>query len=158
MVYSCSVNVNFIFQCAKTFLKLMGQIAKDQTIQYILTMVDDMLQVNSLVVRNTDIVCYLIFQVSYIFVWFPHTFNFHSQEDKSRVEVFREYARRNKESVWGPFLNMLNRPDGFIVNQVSQLTFRELALIYVEGNFVGFFSYFFFGFCNLRKWSHRHAI
>ena len=32
-------------QCAKTFLKLMGQIAKDQTIQYILTMVDDMLQV-----------------------------------------------------------------------------------------------------------------
>ena len=40
------------------------------------------------------------------------------QEDKGRVEVFREYAKKNKESVWAPFLNMLNRPDGFIVNQV----------------------------------------
>ena len=46
------------------------------------------------------------------------------------MEVFREYARRNKESVWGPFLNMLNRPDGFIVNQVSQFTFKGLALNY----------------------------
>lgn len=35
------------------------------------------------------------------------------------MEIFRDYARRNKESVWGPFLSMLNRPDGFIVNQVS---------------------------------------
>ena len=32
-------------QCAKTFLSLMGHIAKDQTVQYILTMIDDMLQV-----------------------------------------------------------------------------------------------------------------
>jgi len=73
------------YQCAKTFLNLMGHISKDQTVQYILTMIDDMLQ------------------------------------DKSRVDVFREYARKNKESVWAPFLNMLNRPDGFIVNQTSRI-------------------------------------
>jgi len=74
------------YQCAKTFLNLMGHISKDQTVQYILTMIDDMLQ-----------------------------------EDKGRVDIFREYARKNKESVWGLFLNMLNRPDGFIINQTSRI-------------------------------------
>ena len=34
-----------MFQCAKTFLNLMDIIAKDQTVQYILTLLDDMLQV-----------------------------------------------------------------------------------------------------------------
>lgn len=72
--------------CAKTFLNMMAHISKDQTVQYILTMIDDILQ-----------------------------------EDKARVEIFRDYARRNKESVWGPFLSMLNRPDGFIVNQTSRI-------------------------------------
>ncbi|XP_069474326.1 V-type proton ATPase subunit H [Ambystoma mexicanum] len=33
-------------QCAKTFINLMTHIAKEQTVQYILTMVDDMLQEN----------------------------------------------------------------------------------------------------------------
>lgn len=76
------------YQCAKTFLTLMGHISKDQTVQYILTMIDDLLQ-----------------------------------EDKSRVEIFKNYAVKNKESMWTPFLNMLNRPDPFIVNQ----TFRIIA-------------------------------
>ncbi|CAG2064776.1 unnamed protein product, partial [Timema podura] len=31
-------------QCAKTFLNLLGHVSKDQTIQYILIMIDDMLQ------------------------------------------------------------------------------------------------------------------
>lgn len=74
------------YQCAKTFINLIEHIAKDQTVQYILTMIDDMLQ-----------------------------------EDKMRVELFRDYSRKNKESVWRPFLNMLNRPDGFIVNQTSRI-------------------------------------
>jgi V-type H+-transporting ATPase subunit H len=73
-------------QCAKTFLNLMGHISKDQTVQYILTMIDDMLQ-----------------------------------EDKTRVDIFREYARKTKDSVWGAFLNMLNRPDSFIVNQTGRI-------------------------------------
>jgi len=73
-------------QCAKTFMNLLGHISKDQTIQYILTMIDDMLQ-----------------------------------EDKSRVEIFKEYCRKKKESVWGPFLNLLNRPDGFIMNMTSRI-------------------------------------
>ncbi|KAG1671953.1 V-type proton ATPase subunit H [Nymphon striatum] len=73
-------------QCAKTFMNLLGHISKDQTIQYILTMIDDMLQA-----------------------------------DKSRVEIFKEYSRKKKETVWTPFLNMLNRPDGFIVNMTSRI-------------------------------------
>ena len=33
-------------QLAKTFLNLLNQISKDQTIQYLLTLLDDVLQVN----------------------------------------------------------------------------------------------------------------
>ncbi|KAG8237154.1 hypothetical protein J437_LFUL011203 [Ladona fulva] len=73
-------------QCARTFLNLLGHVSKDQTIQYILIMIDDMLQ-----------------------------------EDSSRVEIFREHAARKHESVWGPFLNLLNRPDGFITNMTSRI-------------------------------------
>lgn len=73
-------------QCAKTFLNLLSHVSKDQTIQYILVMIDDLLQ-----------------------------------EDRTRVEVFHEYAVKRKESVWGPFLNLLNRQDGFIVNMSSRI-------------------------------------
>jgi V-type H+-transporting ATPase subunit H len=64
----------------------MSHISKDQTVQYILTSLDDMLT-----------------------------------EDPSRAEAFREYAARRKESVWTHFLNMLNRPDHFIVNQTARI-------------------------------------
>ncbi|XP_069107073.1 V-type proton ATPase subunit H-like [Argopecten irradians] len=73
-------------QFAKTFFNLMSQIAKDQTLQYILTMLDDVLQ-----------------------------------EDKSRVDIFKGYAKRSKESVWTPFLHLLNRDDRFIVYQTSRI-------------------------------------
>lgn len=33
-------------QCAKTFLNLLEHVSKDQTIQYVLVMIDDMLQVS----------------------------------------------------------------------------------------------------------------
>ncbi|XP_018324130.1 V-type proton ATPase subunit H isoform X1 [Agrilus planipennis] len=73
-------------QCAKTFLSLIGHVSKDQTLQYILVLIDDMLQ-----------------------------------EDRSRVEIFHEYANINKESVWHPFLNLLNRQDGFITNMTARI-------------------------------------
>lgn len=73
-------------QCAKTFLNLLSHVSKDQTIQYILVMIDDLLQ-----------------------------------EDRNRVEIFHDYAVKRKESVWGPFLNLLNRQDGFIVNMSSRI-------------------------------------
>lgn len=73
-------------QAAKTFLNLLGHISKDQTIQYILTMIDDMLQ-----------------------------------EDRSRVEIFREHSNRKRESMWSPFLNLLNRQDGFIMNMTARI-------------------------------------
>ncbi|XP_008217756.1 V-type proton ATPase subunit H isoform X2 [Nasonia vitripennis] len=73
-------------QAAKTFLNLLGHVSKDQTIQYILTMIDDMLQ-----------------------------------EHRNRVEIFREHSTRKRESIWGPFLNLLNRQDGFIMNMTSRI-------------------------------------
>jgi len=73
-------------QCAKTLYNLLGHISKDQTVQYLLTLVDDFLQ-----------------------------------EDKSRVTIFRDYSRKRKESVWAAFLNLLNRPDGFIQNMTSRV-------------------------------------
>lgn len=73
-------------QCAKTFLNLLSHVSKDQTIQYILVMIDDMLQ-----------------------------------EDRTRVQLFHDYANKRKESVWAPFLNLLNRQDGFIVNMASRV-------------------------------------
>lgn len=73
-------------QCAKTFFNLLGHVSKDQTIQYILIMIDDMLQ-----------------------------------EDKTRVEIFHEHAARKRDSLWLPFLNLLNRQDGFIMNMSSRI-------------------------------------
>ncbi|KOC65371.1 V-type proton ATPase subunit H [Habropoda laboriosa] len=74
------------YQAAKTFLNLLSHVSRDQTIQYILIMIDDMLQ-----------------------------------EDCSRVELFREHSSRKHESLWGPFLNLLNRQDGFIMNMTSRI-------------------------------------
>lgn len=73
-------------QVVKTFLNLLSHVSKDSTIQYILVMIDDILQ-----------------------------------EDRSRVEYFHDYALKKKECVWGPFLNLLNRQDGFIVNMSSRI-------------------------------------
>jgi len=73
-------------QCARTFYNLLGHISKDQTIQYLLTLIDDFLQ-----------------------------------ENKNRVAIFREYSRKRKESVWAHFLNLLNRPDGFIMNMTARV-------------------------------------
>lgn len=73
-------------QAVKTLLNLLSHVSKDSTIQYIMVMIDDMLQ-----------------------------------EDRSRVDIFHEYCSKRKECVWGPFLNLLNRQDGFIVNMSSRI-------------------------------------
>lgn len=73
-------------QAVKTLLSLLSHVSKDSTIQYILVMIDDLLQ-----------------------------------EDRTRVDFFHDYAAKRKECVWGPFLNLLNRQDGFIVNMSSRI-------------------------------------
>ena len=73
-------------QLPKTFMNLLSQISKDSTIQYLLTLLDDLLQ-----------------------------------EDKSRVEIFKNYAAKKNESVWTQLLTMLNRPVGFIMNMTSRV-------------------------------------
>lgn len=97
-------------QCAKTFLSLLEHISKDQTVQYILTIMDDMLQV----------------RLKFAIFYDSQSLNLHfypllMQEDMNRVEIIREYAKKKRENVWSPFLNLLNRPDGFIQNMTSRI-------------------------------------
>ncbi|PAA46367.1 hypothetical protein BOX15_Mlig007750g3 [Macrostomum lignano] len=82
-------------QFVRTILALLARISKEQTVQYILTLLDDLLQ-----------------------------------EEKQRVELFKAYSQRRRESVWAPFFGMLHRQDGFIVNQAS----RIIAKIACWGN------------------------
>lgn len=73
-------------QTVKTLLNLVSHLSKDATIQYILVLLDDLMQ-----------------------------------EDRSRVDLFHETSAKIKQCVWGPFLNLLNRQDGFIVNMASRI-------------------------------------
>ncbi|XP_017854005.1 V-type proton ATPase subunit H isoform X2 [Drosophila busckii] len=73
-------------QAVKTLLNLVSHLSKDSTIQYILVLLDDLLQ-----------------------------------EDRARVDLFHETSGKFKQCVWGPFLNLLNRQDGFIVNMASRI-------------------------------------
>ncbi|KAL9925674.1 V-type proton ATPase subunit VhaSFD isoform 1-T1 [Glossina fuscipes fuscipes] len=73
-------------QSVKTLLNLLSHVSKDSTIQYILVMIDDLLQ-----------------------------------EDRVHVAYFHDYANKRKEHIWGPFLNLLNRQDGFIVHMSSRI-------------------------------------
>ena len=47
------IAAHFVFllcaQCAKTFLNLMAHISKEQTVQYILTLIDDNLHVSTVI-------------------------------------------------------------------------------------------------------------
>ena len=61
-------------------------------------------------------------------------------EDKKRVEIFKEFCKKNKQSIWDHFDHQLNRTDGFIVNMalriiakiacfsVSQMEGRDLQI------------------------------
>lgn len=73
-------------QFAAVFKSLMDRIAKDQTLQYILTLLDDALQ-----------------------------------EDHSRVEILRAFAKKRSESAFQPFFMLLDRSDQFIVYQSSRI-------------------------------------
>merc|ERR1712088_583057 len=63
-----------------------SHISKETTIQYLLTLLDDILQ-----------------------------------EDKSRVEIFKEYSAKRKESAWVQLLTLLNRPGAFIMNMTARV-------------------------------------
>ncbi|XGW30885.1 hypothetical protein V3C99_009670 [Haemonchus contortus] len=73
-------------QAVRTYVNLITNVAKDQNVRYVLTLLDDMLQ-----------------------------------EDKSRVEIFHNAARKQKRTVWSWFLGILQRQDNFIVNQMSSI-------------------------------------
>ena len=45
----------------------------------------------------------------------------HEPTVKFRVEIFKEYAAKRKESVWTQLLTLLNRPVGFIMNMTARV-------------------------------------
>ncbi|KAM9626914.1 V-type proton ATPase subunit H isoform 2-T3 [Trichechus inunguis] len=93
-------------QCAKTFINLMTHISKEQTVQYILTMVDDMLQIfNPFGVDSS--------------VWY--------KENHQRVSIFFDYAKRSKNTAWSYFLPMLNRQDLFTVHMAARIIAKLAA-------------------------------
>ena len=55
-------------------------------------------------------------------------FNQISKEDKGRVEIFKNYAKKKKESVWQPFFHLLDRDDKFIVYQVYFEATKDLNI------------------------------
>ena len=46
------------------------------------------------------------------------------RQDKDNCRVFRDYAKKKRESVWAPFLNLLNRPDDISVNLTAWVVAR----------------------------------
>ncbi|VIO89963.1 Uncharacterized protein BM_BM5791 [Brugia malayi] len=65
-------------------------------------------------------------------------------EDKSRVEIFHSYARRNKRTLWSWFLGILQRQDAFIVNQMSSVLakFACFGMTLMEGSDLNFYISF----------------
>ena len=78
ILLSCKQYISFNLECVL-------KVSKDTTIQYLLTLMDDVLQ-----------------------------------EDKARVEIFKDYSSGRKESPWVHLLTLLNRPDGFIMNMSAR--------------------------------------
>ena len=104
-------------QCAKTLYNLLGHISKDQTVQYLLTLVDDFLQEDKArvaIFRYTKFRQYKMWKVEFLC-------GLSSSKNCLKFALFaRDYSRKRKESVWAAFLNLLNRPDGFIQNMTSR--------------------------------------
>ncbi|THD19703.1 V-type proton ATPase subunit H [Fasciola hepatica] len=71
---------------ARVFIFILNRISKEQTLQYILTLLDDLLQ-----------------------------------EDKVRVEIFRDYFQNSKESLWSHFFSFFQRGDPFCMFQASRI-------------------------------------
>ncbi|EJW85443.1 V-type proton ATPase subunit H [Wuchereria bancrofti] len=65
-------------------------------------------------------------------------------EDKSRVEIFHSYARKNKCTLWSWFLGILQRQDSFIVNQMSSVLakFACFGTTLMEGSDLNFYISF----------------
>ena len=73
-------------QAVETLISLLVRISKDQTVQYLLVVVDDLLN-----------------------------------EDKGRVELFVEHAKKKKHASCAPFLALLSRNDAFIQNMSARI-------------------------------------
>merc|ERR1719239_265342 len=74
-------------QAAHTLVSLLSHVSKDHTIQYLLTIIDELIS-----------------------------------EDPSRVEMFKENARKERgENQWAVFLNLLTRPDPFTTHMTARI-------------------------------------
>ncbi|VDN10735.1 unnamed protein product [Dibothriocephalus latus] len=91
-----SENQHAVGPVAKIFIALLSKISKEQTLQYVISLLDD------------------VFQVYGFTSYFP-------QEDKSRVELFHNYFAEKNENIWNHFFNFLQRPNLVCVYQISRI-------------------------------------
>jgi V-type H+-transporting ATPase subunit H len=94
-------NAEHSLQVTRTWMNLINNVSKVQTVRYVLTMIDDSIYVSVGGRVDDALTCV--------------------QEDNKRVRIFWAYARATRQSVWAPLLLMLTRDDGFVVNQASRL-------------------------------------
>lgn len=73
--------------CAESFLNLLFAVSSHQVAQYILILMDDMLN-----------------------------------EDKSRVDMFKDYCKKKKQAIWSHLEHQTNNIDPFIVNMALRIT------------------------------------
>ncbi|VDN07424.1 unnamed protein product [Thelazia callipaeda] len=65
-------------------------------------------------------------------------------EDRSRVEIFHSYARKQKRTPWSWFLSILQRQDAFTINQMSSVLakFACFGSALMEGSDLNFYISF----------------
>ncbi|GAA57348.1 splicing factor 3B subunit 3, partial [Clonorchis sinensis] len=83
---------------ARVFIFILNRISKEQTLQYILTLLDDILQV---------------FMLEFI-----HNL---LKEDKLRVETFCSCFQDSREAIWPHFFSFFQRGDPFCMYQASRI-------------------------------------
>jgi len=112
-------------QSAKAFFSLLEHISKESTIQYVLVLIDDLLTVSCFFLLSYSDRSHLSDQkklIAFNIITKLNCFSkMFSQEDRSRVEIFHEYALKKNEPVCGNFLNLLNAADGFINNMSARI-------------------------------------
>ena len=100
-------------QCAKTFLSLLEHISKDQTVQYILTIIDDMLQVKSLLYSHW------IFSLTYYVL------------NAGRQKQGGDYSRIRQKEAWKCLVTFLEsfEPTRWFHSEHDISYYREIGVL-----------------------------
>ena len=116
-------------QCARLLLEMAKSIANPLPVQYILTLIDDVLQVENVAKKSIRSLRKYDHGFNYgtknaIFSGVKRLvfFGVFFQEDRNRANAFHQYAAAGSGSkAWTLFFPFLNRDDQFIRNQASRI-------------------------------------